>query len=240
MRRFQWIVGIAVGVVLLAMVGPPAQAAEAGPGKLVPASGRLAGFTAGELLGEELRQLFELPVAENPFLGAGDSCFATGNRSKALIVWTRPVAPTCTVKPGTPIFLFTYYTDCSNTEPEPFFGGETEAGQRQCALELLRQFGVFDAILVSIDGRPPVNVYSDRYLAVSPQVTANLPYPNVLGVPAGETTFVAAAWVAMIRPLRPGMHTIRIELVAPDGTSYVSEVIVNVVPGHRGSRVAAS
>ena len=240
MRRFRWTAGMTLGVVMLAIVGASAQAAEARHGELVPTSGRLAGLTGGQLLGEELRQLFELPLGENPFLGAGDSCFATGNRKKVLIVWTRPVAATCTVKPGTPIFFFTYFTDCSNTEPPPFFGGETEAGQRQCALDLLRETGVFDAILVSIDERPPVNIYSDRYLAISPQMTADLPGPNVLGVPGGETTFVAAAWVAMIRPLRPGTHTIRVEIVAPDGTSSVSQVIVKVVPGHGGSRAAVS
>jgi hypothetical protein len=239
MRRFQWVVGIAVGAVLLAMVVPASQGAGAGQGKLVPAAGRLAGFTGGQLLGEELRQLFELPQAENPFFGNGDSCFATGNRRKVLIVWTRPTAPTCTVKPGTPIFLFTFYSECSNREPPPFFGGETEAGQRECALDTLREFAVFDAILVSIDGRPPINIYSDRYLAVSPQMTADLPDPNALLVPPGETTFVAAAWVAMIRSLPPGTHTIRVEIVAPDGTSGVSQVIVKVVPGY-GSRVAAS
>ena len=166
---------------LLTTVGVAAQAAEARHGKLVPASRRLAGLTGGQLLGEELRQLFELPLAENPFLGAGESCFHTGGNRKILLVWTRPVAPTCTVKPGTPVFFFTYFTNCSNTERPPYFGGETEAGQRQCALNLLRETGVFDAILVSIDGRAPVNIYSDRYLAVSPQTTANLPDPNIPG-----------------------------------------------------------
>jgi hypothetical protein len=234
-RCFRWTVCIVVGVVLLAIVGPSAQAAGADHGKLVPASGRLAGFTGGQLLGEELRQLFELPVAENPFAGAGDSCFATGNKRKVLIAWTRPTAPVCSVKPGTPIFLFSYFTECSNTEPPPFFGGESEAGQRQCALDLLRETGVFDAILVSIDGRRPVDIYSDRYLAVSPQMTADLPDPNVLGVPGQQTTFVAAAWVAMIRPLSRGTHTIRVEIVAPDATSSVSEVIVKVSTRHAGS-----
>jgi hypothetical protein len=49
------------------MVGTAVAAPPADEG-LVPASGRLAGFTGGELLGEELRQLFELPSGENPFL----------------------------------------------------------------------------------------------------------------------------------------------------------------------------
>jgi hypothetical protein len=138
------------------------------------------------------------------------------------------VAPTCTVKPGTPTFLFAFFNECSNTEPPPFFGGETEAGQRQCALGGLP---VLDAIFVSIDGGPPVNIYSDRYLAVSPQMTAHLPDPNILGVAARETTFVAAGWVGMIRPLPPGTHNIRVEVKQLDGTSFISQAIVNVVPG---------
>jgi hypothetical protein len=235
LRRFRWTAGIAVGVVMLAIVGPAAHAAEAGRGKLVPASDRLAGFTGGQLLGEEVRQLIELPLAENPFRGVGDSCFATATKDKVLIAWTREEAPICTVKPGTPIFLMTYFWECSNTEGGQSFGGETEAGQRQCALDVLRETGVFDAILVSVDGRRPVDIYSDRYLAVSPQMTASLPTPNILEVNAQETTFVAAAWVAMIRPLPPGTHTIRVEYVTPDGSTTVSEVTVNVVPGQAGS-----
>ena len=46
--------------------------------------------------------------------------------------------------------------------------------------------------------------------------------------PRAETTFVGAAWVAMIRPLPPGTHTIRVETVPPDGPSGVSEVMVVV------------
>jgi hypothetical protein len=128
--------------------------------------------------------------------------------------------------------MFTYFTDCSNTELPPFFGGETEAGQRQCAMDLLRETGVFEAILVSIDGRPPVDIYSDRYLAVSPQTMADLPDPNILSVPADapETTFVAGAWVAMIRRLPSVTHTVRVEIVAPDGTSSISQAIVKVMP----------
>jgi hypothetical protein len=236
MKR-QLAVVVAIGT-LLAIAGTPALAAPpANP--LVPASGSLAGFSGGELLGEEMRQLFELPVADNPLAGAGASCFATGN-GKVLILWTRPVAPTCTVKPGTPIFLFAFCNDCSNTERPPFFGGETEAGQRQCALAGLP---VFDAIPVTIDSRPPVNIYSDRYLAVSPQMTAHLPDPNILGVAAEETTFVAAGWVAMIRPRPPGAHNIRVEVQQLDGTSFISQAIVNVVPGRQaqwsGVRAAA-
>jgi hypothetical protein len=227
--RCRWVAGMTLGVVMLAISGAYAQAAQARHGQLVPASGRLGGLTGGQLLGEEFRQIIELPLAENPLADAGDSCFTTGHRKKVLLAWTRPEAPTCNVKQGTPIFVTSYFWECSNTEQDPMSaGGETEAGQRRCALKSLRKNGVFDAILVSIDGRRPVNIYSDRFLAVSPQMRADLPAPNILDVPERETTFVAAAWVAMIRPLPPGTHTIRVETVDPDGVSDVREVIVEV------------
>jgi hypothetical protein len=230
--RCRWIAGTTLGVVMLAILGASAQAAEARHGQLVPAAGRLGGLTGGQLLGEEFRQIIELPVAENPFANAGDSCFTTGHRKKVLIAWARHEAPTCSVKQGTPIFVTAYFWECSNTEMDPSAGGETEAGQRQCALKELRENGVFDAILVSIDARRPVDIYSDRFLAVSPQMTADLPDPNILEVPDRETTFVAAAWVAMIRPLPPGTHTIRVELVKPDEPADVREVIVKVGRHH--------
>jgi hypothetical protein len=232
LRRFVWTSGVAVtAATLFAMVGAPALAAQPADTKLAPASGRLAGFTGGQLLGEEIRQLFEIPAPDNPFAGAGESCFAAGHKEKVLIVWTRPEAPTCTVKPGTPIFLFGFFNECSDVET-PF---RTEAEQRQCAVEGLRAFVSdlgLEAILVSIDGGPSIDIFSDRYLAVSPQMTANLPEDNILGVPAQATTFVAAGWVAMIRPLPPGTHTIRVEIVQ-SGDDFVGEAIVVVAPGRR-------
>jgi hypothetical protein len=231
-RRFVWTSGVAVtAAMLLAMVGAPAPVAQPADTKLAPASSRLAGLTGGELLGEEIRQLLEIPAADNPFTGAGESCFAAGHKDKVLIVWTRPEAPTCTVKPGTPIFLFAFFNECSDVET-PF---RTEAEQRQCAVEGLQDLAAdlgIEAILVSIDGGPSIDIFSDRYLAVSPQMTANLPEDNILGVPAQATTFVAAGWVAMIRPLPPGTHTIRVEIVQ-SGDDFVSEAIVVVAPGRR-------
>jgi hypothetical protein len=64
-------------------------------------------------------------------------------------------------------------------------------------------------------------------------MTAHLPEDNILRVAAQATTFVAAGWVAMIRPLPPGRHTIRVAVANLDGTSFVSEAIVNVVPGFK-------
>jgi hypothetical protein len=231
------VIGMLLAMVSTALAAPPADQ------KLVPASGRLAGFTGGQLLGEELRQLFAIPLDRNPLVGKGeDSCFGAGNKDKVLILWTRPPdepPAECTVKPGTPVFLYGYFFECSNVEEPPSFGA-TEAEQRACAnagLDLA-QATFIKKILVSIDGPPPIDILSNRYRAVSPQMTTNLPEDNIFdtperNVPAGTMTFVAAGWVAMIRPLPPGRHTIRDEVVPKKGTPFVTDAVVNVVPGHK-------
>jgi hypothetical protein len=89
---------------------------------------------------------------------------------------------------------------------------------------------------VTIDGGPPIDIFSDRYRAGSPQMTANV--PDIFDAPdrnvlAQAMTFVAAGWVAMIRPLPPGTHTIRVAVVPIEGEPFVTDAVVNVVPGHK-------
>ena len=210
---------------------PVAHSAPAGDGQLVPAAKRLAGLTGGQLIGEETRLLLELPAAENPLAGAGESCFPTGHRGKVLIVWTRPEdeAPECVVKPGTSVFLFGAIWVCDEVEPPPSFA-VGEKAQRRCAIEGLQTLLGFDAILVTVDGHRPVDIARNRFLAVSPQGTAQLPEGNILGVAPQETTFVAAGYVAMLRPLRPGKHTITVEVVGGPLAGTTSAT-VNVMPG---------
>jgi hypothetical protein len=56
-----------------------------------------------------------------------------------------------------------------------------------------------------------------------------MPEDNILGVEPQETTFVTAGYVAMLRPLRPGTHTITVEVVGGDLAGTTSAT-VNVVP----------
>jgi hypothetical protein len=215
------------------VAGSPAQAAPKDSG-VADASKRLAGFTAGELLGEEWRQLLELPPDANPLLGNGDKCLSTGRKDKVLILWTTqaPADPTvCNVRPGTPIFFYTTGGECSSVEDPPFFGA-TEEEQRQCVLDFLRDTAA-DAIMVSIDGGPPVNIGLDSFVAISEQGTVELPDPNILGVPDPEATFVAGAYSALVRPLPPGSHTIAVTIEGgPFPGTY--RAVVNVVPGLQG------
>ncbi len=232
MRIVRWAALLALVVALGVVASPVVQAAPSKDGKLVPAAKRLAGLTGGQLIGEETRLLLELPAAENPLAGAGESCFRAGHRGKVLILWTRPEgqAPAeCTVKPGTPVFLFGGFLFCDEVEGPPFFAVGEEA-QRECAVEGLHTLLEFDAILVTVDGGTPVDIASERFIAVSPQGTAQLPEGNILGVAPQETTFVTAGYVAMLRPLPPGEHTITVEVVGGPFAGTTSGT-VTVVPG---------
>jgi hypothetical protein len=223
------------------LAGSPAQAASKDSG-IVDASKRVAGVTAGQLLGEEWRQLLELSPDANPYLGKGDNCLSAGHRDKVLIVWTTlaPKPPAaCNVKPGTPVFFYALGGECSSVEAPPYFGA-TEEEQRRCIVDSLRATP-FDAILVSIDGGPPVNIGVESFLAVSGQGTVDLPDPNILGVPGNpQATFVAAAYAALLRPLPPGNHTIAVTIVGGAFAGPPTRAVVNVVPGLKRSRRARS
>lgn len=234
MRRDRWARLMVLAAAVCVVASPVAQAAPP-DGKLLPATKRLGGLTGGQLIGEETRLLVELPLGSGPLGGGDESCFSTGGRGggKVLIVWTRPdgQAPAqCVVKPGTPVFLFGAWVFCDDVEAAPFFAVGEEA-QRECALEGVRTLLEFDAILVTVDGGTPVDIGSDRFLAVSPQGTAQLPEGNIFGVPPGEMTFVTAGHVAMLRPLPPGAHTIEVEIVGGPFGGSVTSATITVVPG---------
>jgi hypothetical protein len=225
---------LALAVAVSVVASPVALAGASDDGKLVPASKRLGGMTGGQLIGEETRLLLELPLVENPLGQGTESCFPAGHNGNVLIVWTRPEdqRPECIVKPGTSVFLTGGYFFCDPLEAPPFFA-EGEEEQRECAVEGLHTYPDFvatDAILVSIDGGTPVNIKREQYVAVSPQGTAQLPAGNILGVAPQETTFVTAAYVAMIRPLRPGVHTITVEAVGGPFAGTIVSATVIVAP----------
>jgi hypothetical protein len=110
----------------------------------------------------------------------------------------------------------------------------TEEEQQQCALAFIAAHPA-SAILVGLDGEPPINIATERFLAISPQLTVDLADPNFVGAPGGQrTTFAVAGYQAMIRPLSPGSHTITVTHLAPGPfAGLVQHAVVNVVPGHK-------
>ena len=197
--------------------------------RVVPAF-KLAGSTGGQLLGDWFVQNLSLPASASPFGGSADLCLDLGRRGKVLSpsggLFT-PQGMTCRVRAGRPVLLVMTNADCSTAEAPPFFGA-TEAEQRACAIAALTstpEIVVLRSINVSLDGRPPVDIHSRRFFAVSPQRRVVFPEDAVFDAAPGPATFVAAAWIAEIRGMKRGLHVMRAVVETADGP--LSPFIVN-------------
>ena len=155
-----------------------------------------------------IETVLETPVAENPLAG-GDPCVDLGRIVAPL---RQPSIPsiTCTVKPGTSVFVTAWASECSNVEAPPFFGSN-ERELRRCARDV--NSGITKAE-ITVDGSPVCvrEVETDAF-------SADLPVDNILGVPAQRALAAAHGWVALVHPLRPGAHVIAIDV---EGT-YLGE-----------------
>jgi hypothetical protein len=224
MRRTRCLRAVAVTVAALICAGPAAARSDgrAGGARVVPAH-VIHGLRGGELVGVDFARGYS--GAPTP------DCLRLGRRSEILQVGPNGATITCTVKPGTPIFVFGFGSACSDVELGTPFGAEGEAAQRACArahthAEVL-------AVHVTVDGEAPVDIRSARFEITSPQMTAVLPEDNPFGLPAGTTAhLVADIYAAAIRGLSPGRHTIVVDvLTAFDPSPFGGTTIVNVVPG---------
>ena len=120
---------------------------------------------------------------------------------------------TCAATQRTRLFVY-FGTACFNVEEGV---GETEEEQLACALAADRAVQEFN---VTVDGGETVRLVRRRFELVSPQTT--VPVPPGSGYDAVTATFTAHAWGAVIRRLRPGRHTVAIEVVADFGTFHVT------------------
>lgn len=170
MRLSRCLGAVAVTVAALICAGPAAARSEGhgGGARVVPAH-VIHGLTGGELVGMDwARDYAGVPTPD---------CLRLGRRGEILQVGPsgqdggRTV--TCTVKPGTPIFVFGFGSACSDVELGTPYGAEGEAAQRNCAREQPHA-GVL-AVQVTVDGGAPVDIRSDRFEVTSPQMTAVLP-----------------------------------------------------------------
>jgi hypothetical protein len=183
-----------------------------------PASG--GGLTGGQLAAQFWGRYLALPAGTDPFVG--------GCAPIAHDVVTPDRGPddtgTCAITRRTRVFVY-YGTQCANVDG----GGETRAQQLTCAVDNDR---AVEAITITVDARRPINIVRPRFEVSSPQTTVQLPPGNVFDVPAGPATFTAHGWAAVVRKLRPGRHTLRIEIRAFGDTS-VRNFVLNVARSHR-------
>jgi hypothetical protein len=221
-KHLRWTLVLAAAVALIAV---PVAAAKPPGGAVISPAHSAGGLSGGELLGQFWAVQLENPA--DAFLGG---CFSLGKGGKVAVpAPDENFAASCTVKPGTPVYIAPG-SECSDVEEPPFFGAD-EAEQRECAIAFDREF--FTAATVSVDGAEPIDFRKRRFEAVSPQVTVELAPDNFLGVPAQTATFVAHAWAFLVRGLTPGEHVISVVVEAVDGVVTEARITIDVLPpGH--------
>jgi hypothetical protein len=223
MRHLRFAVLAVVAVALCAAPVAVAHPPHNDGGAVVAPVHKVAGLTGGELLGEAWAQILSHPA--DTFSG---SCMPLGRNGKVVSPEPGPdFTATCTVKRGTSLF-FWFGSECSNVEEPPFFGAD-EAEQRACAVAADVPF--FEEAHLTVDGGEPVDILNPRFELFSPQRTVDLPADNNLGVEPQTATFTAHGWGALVRKLRPGQHTITVEVATADEDTTFT-VTVNVVRGH--------
>ena len=225
---------LAVVIVLCAASAPAAASGVGGHGHpdFVPVK-TLGGLTGGELVGQWWAQVLAIPAAENPLLPPSPArCLALGKGKVLAMAGTAGSAPlTCTVKPGTPLFVAAGTNECSSADLEPY-KGVTEAEQRECAMEFFSSPAVV-ATFLSLDGGPPTEIHNERFQLVSPQTSVTIPDGAFWDLEPGPATFVGVAYAATPRGrLTPGRHTLEINFVGADGTTRTTRRTLEVVPGH--------
>jgi hypothetical protein len=178
----------------------------------------------GGTLGDLWKTVLETPTPENPFTG-GDPCVDLGG-AIAPFGPAGTLSLTCTVKPGTKLFITAWSSECSTVEPPPFFGGN-EAELRACARAADAGITRHE---ITVDGRSvPVSEVESGLL------TIDLPADNILGVPPQRAFSVAHGWVSLLHPLTPGTHLIMLRVVGRDvfGTpiNFTNTTTIIVRPG---------
>jgi hypothetical protein len=217
MRHLRWAVLAVLAVGLCAAPVAAAHDHKDGGAVVAPAE-KVAGLTGDELLGESWVQTLSHPAGT--FTGG---CTPVVHK----VVSPEPDAnfnSSCTITKGTSLFI-PVGSDCSNVEPDPFFGAD-EAAQRDCAIAA-DEF--FVTISIAVDGGEPVDTRNPRFELLSPQRTVELPEGNLFEVPAGPATFVAHGWGALVKRLSAGEHTITVVVTDFEGGTTTGTISVEVV-----------
>jgi hypothetical protein len=172
---------------------------------IAPSAAAVPDKKLAKTLGALWQEVIETPTPQNLFgPNGGDPCVDLGGVVAPFAPALGSPTLTCTVKPGTKIFVAAWTSECSTLEAPPFFGGN-EAQLRACARAVDAGITRTD---VTLDGKPvPVREVESRLLHL------DLPADNIFGAPAGTGPLsVAHGWVALLHPLKPGTHTITLHI----------------------------
>jgi hypothetical protein len=190
MRHLRLTVLATIAVALCTVPVAAAHARQLDPGGAVVAP------ATGKLLGDAWARGLSAP-SPDPYAG---TCAPVGRGGTVVVgVLDDDGTATCTVSQGTSVLVFWGFF-CSDV----FEGVSGEEAQRECAIagdQTVQEINVTD------DDGATVAIRNPRFEVLSSQRTVQL------GDGSGPITLVAHGWAALIRNLRPGQHTIEVEVV---------------------------
>ena len=207
--RASIVVAAILGIVL-AQVAP----ASATPTKKLPS-----------ILGASWTKVLQTPADQSPY-GSGplpeSGCVDLGGTLAPGWPFPYTGSRSCTVKPGTKIFVSASSFECSTIPGDDGGPGLTEDQLRTCATDLNLLVSP-TAPKVTLDGRP---VTITKVVTSTQQIV--LPENNIFGAdpnPPEDYLSVAHGWVALLNPLTPGTHEIKILIndgkVFPENTTTI-------------------
>jgi hypothetical protein len=166
--------------------------------------------------------VIQTPTPQNPFTSTNNRCVHLAPQLLAPMQAFAPpgVSSTCTVKPGTRVFISELSAECSTAEPPPFHG-DNPAELRACSRSvLLGPVANFFTHRLTLDG---ANVPL-TFVQAPPQPVA-VPSDNILGVPGPQKALSdAAGWLAILHPMTPGTHHVVIHFGGTFLGSLLEEV----------------
>jgi hypothetical protein len=173
-------------------------------------------------------KVLQTPADQSPYGSGGPEtgCVDLGGTLAPGWPFTFTGERSCTVKPGTKIFVTASSFECSTLPNDDHPAGEppfTDEQLLDCARALnLKKAPT--APTVTLDGRsvPITAVETSAFEIV-------LPANNIFSAPAGTQGRSAAhGWVALLNPLTPGTHTI---VISGDNITE-NTTTITVEPGH--------
>ena len=201
MTGFRCRAATSLSVVAALLLSPVANAWLAPTPNFLPASARVHGYSLTELATAWATWGFGSAPSENPLVAIRCEQSSIDPR-----IWFLPVTlggeweNTCEVPPGTLLVLTPGGVECSNLEPEPYYGADEEA-LRTCTNA---DFALVNYVEVTIDGTT-ITSLADDYIVTTSLI--NLPRNNLISTESGFS--MTKGYFLVIPPLSRGTHIVR-------------------------------
>jgi len=185
--------------------GTPARADESNSPNVVAPSEVYGGLSYGQWAAAWWQWAFHIPAnPDHPIFPGGNTLLSQSGGVWFLAGVFGTEVRSITIPSGIALFFPVVNTECSIFEGPPYHGDDATS-LAACANGFIDQSS---NLTTQIDGRSIKHL--EEYRTLSPMFTIGpVPYPNLFGTPAGTVTqSVDAGVYLLVRPLKPGRHTI--------------------------------